>query len=42
MILERYVLLWCVGAVVVVYVVVGKLGMNVCPRDEFCGVEVFE
>ena len=40
MILEWYVLLWCVVAVVVVvYVVVGKLEMNVCPRDEFCGVE---
>ena len=40
MILVRYVLLLSVvSVVVVVYAVVGKLGMNVCPRDEFCGVE---
>ena len=40
MILVRYVLLLSVVAVVVVvYVVIGKLGMDVCPRDEFCGVK---
>ena len=40
MILVRYVLLLSVvTVVVVVYVVVGKLGMNVCPRDECYGIE---